>query len=79
MRQALALNENRRVMTPELLEPDLSIESDLRRSFIQAWFLGAHADMGGASPHDGLSLYPLRWMLIEACKCGLVIDFAPEC
>jgi hypothetical protein len=73
MRQALALNENRRVMTPELLDPDLSIES------IQAWFLGAHADMGGASPHDGLSLYPLRWMLIEACKCGLVIDFAPEC
>jgi hypothetical protein len=41
MRHVLALNENRRAMTPELLEPDLSMESDLLRSFTQAWFLGA--------------------------------------
>lgn len=26
-------------------------------------------------PKDGLSLYPLQWMLIESRKFGLVLDF----
>ena len=46
-----------------------------RRSFIQAWFVGAHMDMGGSSEKDGLALYPLQWMLGEAQSKGLVLEF----
>ena len=42
---------------------------------VQAWFLGAHGDIGGGSRHDGLSLYPLQWILIESKRYGLVLEF----
>lgn len=45
------------------------------RSFIQAWFLGAHMDMGGSSEKDGLALYPLQWILGESQSKGLVLEF----
>ncbi len=32
--------------------------------------------MGGARAKDGLSLYPLQWMLIESNKVGLIVDFS---
>ena len=31
--------------------------------------------MGGANKKAGLSLYPLQWMLLEARKCGLSINY----
>jgi hypothetical protein len=43
------------------------------KSFLQGWFLGTHADIGGANKQDGLSLYPLQWMLSEACSKGIVL------
>ncbi|KAM0812828.1 putative DUF2235 domain-containing protein [Seiridium cardinale] len=36
-----------------------------------------HEDLGGGALHDGLSLYPLQWMLHEARECGLVLDHVP--
>lgn len=45
------------------------------RSFIQAWFIGAHMDMGGSSEKDGLALYPLQWILVESQSKGLVLEF----
>ena len=49
------------------------------RTCLEAWFLGYHADMGGGSLHDGLSLWPLQWILSEASAHGLVLDFvAPQ-
>ena len=77
MRHALALNEDRGYMTPEIVDLDSSKMSS-QESFVQAWFLGAHADLGGAALHDGLSLYPLQWMLIESLRCGLVLAFEPR-
>ncbi|KAF2967283.1 hypothetical protein GQX73_g6346 [Xylaria multiplex] len=43
------------------------------RSFIQAWFMGTHQDICGGSEHDGLSLFPLQWMLLESIRAGLVL------
>lgn len=37
--------------------------------------IGTHADIGGANRCDGLSLYPLQWILSEARNAGLVTGF----
>ena len=66
-------------MTPEIVLPDFenmnpTLESS-GRSFVQAWFVGAHIDMGGSAKQDGLSLYPLQWMLLESAHYGLCLQF----
>lgn len=65
-------------MTPEYVFPDYgNIRSQLsNRSIVQAWFLGAHIDMGGSAEKDGLSLYPLQWMLLESQSKGLILEFS---
>lgn len=77
LRHALALNENREAMLPELIYPNFNHTRTtlLRRTFVQAWFVGAHIDLGGSSEKDGLSLYPLQWMLIESRDRGLCLGF----
>lgn len=75
MRHALALNENRTAMTPEYVFPHIDTIGN-GRSLVQAWFAGAHIDMGGSAKHDGLSLYPLQWMLLESQAQGLVLEFS---
>jgi len=39
----------------------------------QVWFAGAHANVGGGYPDDGLSSIPLRWMVRQARAAG--VDF----
>ncbi|KAL8664470.1 MAG: hypothetical protein Q9202_003020 [Teloschistes flavicans] len=76
-RHALALNEDRKHMRPKYEFPKFG-ETKVglsRRSFIQAWFVGAHMDMGGSSEKDGLALYPLQWILGESQSKGLVLEF----
>ena len=73
MRHALALHENRKAMKPEVTYPRPDSLQD--RSFIQAWFVGAHMDLGGSKTHDGLSLYPLQWILEESRSIGLILGF----
>lgn len=76
-RHALALNENREAMSPEYDFPQFVKNRQLlKQTFVQAWFVGAHIDMGGSSAKDGLSLYPLQWMLIESKKLGLKLGFS---
>ena len=70
-RHALAFNEVR--LPPELFKQPKPAEMD-GRTFIQAWFVGAQQDLGGGSQHDGLSLYPLQWMILESIKAGLVFE-----
>ncbi|KAJ2990028.1 hypothetical protein NUW58_g3162 [Xylaria curta] len=67
-RHALAFNDTQ--TTPCLWETPAEQIGD--RSFIQAWFIGAHQDICGGSQHDGLSLFPLQWMLLESIRAGLV-------
>ena len=78
-RQALALNEDRRHMKPENESPnfDEAWTTLSQRSFLQAWFVGAHIDMGGSEKKDGLALYPLQWILGESQSKGLVLEFHP--
>ena len=76
-RHALALNEDRSLMRPKYEFPDLKKTKVTLpgRSFIQAWFVGAHIDMGGSAERDGLALYPLQWILDESQSKGLVLEF----
>jgi hypothetical protein len=76
MRHALALNETRSQLSPEILDCPSKSPEELQegRSFIQAWFMGSNQDIGGGATHDGLSLYPLQWMIIESLRAGLVIQ-----
>lgn len=75
LRHALALNEDRRAFQPEYYFPDYKRLPLARRSIVQAWFVGAHIDVGGSAAKDGLALYPLQWMLIESRKKGLELEF----
>ncbi|KAI0449713.1 hypothetical protein F5B21DRAFT_493341 [Xylaria acuta] len=68
-RHALAFNDTQ--TTPCLWENPVG-EEMRDRSFIQAWFMGAHQDICGGSEHDGLSLFPLQWMLLESIRAGIV-------
>ena len=71
------MNEQRTAFKPEIWTFDkVDTKGNIvnpPRSFLQGWFLGTHADIGGANKHDGLSLYPLQWMLCEACNLGLAL------
>jgi uncharacterized protein (DUF2235 family) len=80
-RQALSLDDERRTFFPipwdeiaeaKLRAKDKRIQPD---RLLQVWFAGAHADVGGGYPDDGMSYVPLCWMIDEAKKQGL--DFEP--
>ena len=79
-RQALSLDDERRTFFPipwdenaeaKLREKDSSIHPDRLR---QLWFAGAHSDVGGGYPDDGLSYVPLCWMIDEAKRQGLAFE-----
>ncbi|KAK7415549.1 hypothetical protein QQX98_005795 [Neonectria punicea] len=72
LRHALAFNENRSNRMAEIVQ----VPSDAEitgHSAIQAWFLGTNEDMCGGTPNDGLSLYPLQWILLESLRAGLSV------
>lgn len=77
-RHALAIHENRKQFSPELYAPDGNLLAQIHKaghSFVQAWFAGAHIDIGGSAEAGGLALYPLQWMLIECRDLGLKLEF----
>ncbi|KAI2643451.1 hypothetical protein GGS21DRAFT_542183 [Xylaria nigripes] len=75
IRHAVAINENRNAFQPCLFGPLPALSPDLvQHSFIEAWFMGSHADIGGGAQDDGLSLYPLQWMLLESRTHGLILE-----
>lgn len=51
-------------------------ESQPGQDMRQVWFSGVHSDVGGSylESESGLSKISLEWMLVEACKAGLLID-----
>ena len=83
-RQALSLDDERRTFFP--IPWDEGAEAKLRKKnrsvaadrLLQVWFAGAHADVGGGYPDDGLSYVPLCWMIEEAMKQGLAFEPAVE-
>jgi uncharacterized protein (DUF2235 family) len=74
-RHALSLDDERRTFFP--IPWDETAEKQLPRQLTnadrlrQVWFPGAHADVGGGYPDDGLSYVALCWMIEEAAKLGL--------
>lgn len=74
VRHALALNDTRFHYKPEMYGPMADSDSLQGRSLVEAWFVGAHSDIGGGARDDGLSLYPLQWLLIESQHHGLVLQ-----
>ncbi|KAI1333041.1 hypothetical protein F5Y16DRAFT_354655 [Xylariaceae sp. FL0255] len=68
-RHALAFNDTR--TAPYIWETPKTEELG-NRSFIQAWFVGTHRDICGGHEHDGLSLFPIQWMIFESIKAGLI-------
>ncbi|KAK7427816.1 hypothetical protein QQZ08_005754 [Neonectria magnoliae] len=72
LRHALAFNENRSNRMAEVVQVPSDAEIS-GHSAIQAWFLGTNEDMCGGTPNDGLSLYPLQWILLESLRAGLSV------
>lgn len=76
-RHALSLDDERRTFFPipwnEAIEKSHLAEGTVRdpHRLRQVWFPGAHADVGGGYPDDGLSYVALLWMIGEAAREGL--------
>ena len=76
-RHALSLDDERRTFHPILWnETKLKVttEGNSPDRLEQVWFAGAHSDVGGGYPDDGLSYVPLCWMLQEAAEKGLRLE-----
>lgn len=66
---ALSIDDDRRAFEPVLWRgPDERLE--------QVWFSGAHSNVGGGYPKQGLSLVALDWMLAHAAGRGLRLQKA---
>lgn len=71
-RHALSLNEQR----PHFMPTSWTTPAHATNhgaSYLEAWFFGFHADIGGGSRERGLSLWPLQWMLACATELGLTL------
>lgn len=74
IRHAVSIDEDQKILAPILLRDNISSNSLSRNSLVEAWFVGTHLDVGGGARDDGLSLYPLQWMLIESKAHGLCLE-----
>lgn len=71
---AASMHEDDNTLKVRLLSEDASKNAYETPKYVEAWFAGSHIDIGGGANQDGLSLYPLQWMLIEAQKKGLCLN-----
>jgi uncharacterized protein (DUF2235 family) len=70
--QALAIDERRKPFMPNLWTRPASWTGALE----QAWFPGAHANVGGSFTPDGLANEALHWIVEKAEGLGLELDNA---
>ncbi len=68
---AVAIDERRAAYAPTLWRT----RADRSRTE-QAWFSGAHGDVGGGPREAGLSYVTLEWMITQAERAGLCVDRA---
>lgn len=79
MRHAVSINENEHGLAPVLYGNSLVANINVgAKSHIEAWFVGNHLDIGGGATYDGLSLYPLQWILRDSKSCGLYLMDKPD-
>ena len=65
---ALSIDDERQSFHPELWNEQRTSRPDQIK---QVWFTGAHSNVGGGYPKQGMSLVALDWMMAEAEQCGL--------
>jgi len=73
---ALAIDEHRRDFAPTLWTKTVKKNEESYpprpiESVEQRWFVGAHANVGGGYPNDGLAQIPLKWLMSKAIIHGL--------
>lgn len=68
--QALAIDEQRKPFEPSVWERSPGWAGQLE----QAWFAGAHSNVGGSSTPDGLANIALHWTVAKAESLGLAFD-----
>jgi uncharacterized protein (DUF2235 family) len=75
-RHAVAIDERRAFFRSNLWTPRRAPPQGGPLDLKQVWFPGVHADVGGGYPEaeSALAKVPLRWMLSEATKAGLLVD-----
>jgi uncharacterized protein (DUF2235 family) len=75
-RQALAIDDRRRLYSPCLWEitDEAGVTQQRPDRVKQVWFEGGHTDIGGGLPDSRLSDRSLRWMVREAREQGLEFD-----
>ena len=66
-RQALAIDDERLTFHPLLWRE----QGEVANRIVQVWFPGAHSNVGGGYPKQGLSLVSLDWMMAHAHDYGL--------
>ena len=67
---AVAIDEHRKSYQCALWDPKTKPNQRIE----QAWFCGAHSNVGGGYGDNALSDIALRWMAERAQSCGLVMD-----
>ena len=67
--QALAIDDERDSFQPLLWD----VKEPPRGTVEQVWFAGAHSNVGGGYPKQGMSLVALDWMMAKAEASGLRI------
>jgi hypothetical protein len=72
---ALAVDDDRHSFHPLLWDQRASSPGKLQK-IEQVWFAGAHANVGGGYPKQGLSLTALYWLMTKAQSAGL--RFIPD-
>ncbi|WP_024803811.1 DUF2235 domain-containing protein [Nocardia sp. BMG51109] len=75
-RQALAIDDRRRIFAPCLWEvtDEAGVQRQRPDRVKQVWFKGGHTDIGGGLSDSRLSDLTLRWMVDEAAAQGLQFD-----
>lgn len=77
VRHAMAMHEIRCKYKPRRFKrPHFTPAELAQRSFEERWFAGAHSDVGGSYPRDGLAIHSLQWMMDAAIEHGLMVDHA---
>jgi uncharacterized protein (DUF2235 family) len=81
--QALAIDEHRKTFEPAVWvkRTEATPPPDGRpwvppekQNVVQRWFRGAHSNVGGGYPEEGLANIAWRWMLDAAASHGLAFD-----
>lgn len=71
-RQALSIDDDRRTFHPNVWSTHRppGDRDKLCQDVAQVWFAGAHSNVGGSYPKDGLAYVTLDWMLGESDALG---------